>query len=124
MSSFYNILGIATLIFIVFFQTAKAQYRLPVYTDYLTDNYYILHPAMAGAHFEGMKLRSSYRTQWLETPNAPSMQTLNAHARVGERSGVGGMFFHDKNGFQSQLGFQATYAHHIPFTTSRTSQGS
>lgn len=120
MSSFYNILGIATVLFIVFLQTAKAQYRLPVYTDYLTDNYYILHPAMAGAHFEGMKLRSSYRTQWLETPNAPSMQSLNAHARVGERSGVGGMFFHDKNGFQSQLGFQATYAHHIPFTTSRT----
>jgi hypothetical protein len=35
--------------------TATAQYRMPIYTDYLTDNYYILHPAMAGAHYEGMK---------------------------------------------------------------------
>ena len=107
-------------IIILCVQTLKAQYRLPVYTDYLTDNYYILHPAMAGAHYEGMKVRSSYRTQWLGTPNAPSMQTFNAHARVGDRSGVGGMFFHDKNGFQSQLGFQATYAHHINFNRSRT----
>ena len=92
---------------------------MPVYTDYLTDNYYVLHPAMAGAHYEGLKLRTSYRTQWLGIANAPSMQTLNAHARVGDKSGVGGLFFHDKNGFQSQLGFQGTYAHHINFYRSR-----
>ena len=92
---------------------------MPVYTDFLTDNYYVLHPAMAGAHYEGLKLRTSYRTQWLGIANAPSMQTLNAHARVGDKSGVGGLFFHDKNGFQSQLGFQGTYAHHINFYRSR-----
>lgn len=92
---------------------------MPVYTDYLTDNYYVLHPAMAGAHYEGLKLRTSYRTQWLGIANAPSMQTLNAHARVGDKSGVGGLFFHDTNGFQSQLGFQGTYAHHINFYRSR-----
>lgn len=92
---------------------------MPVYTDYLTDNYYVLHPAMAGAHYEGLKLRTSYRTQWLGIANAPSMQTLNVHARVGDKSGVGGLFFHDTNGFQSQLGFQGTYAHHINFYRSR-----
>lgn len=107
-------------VFALFMSTAKAQYRMPVYTDYLTDNYYVLHPAMAGAHYEGLKIRSSYRTQWLGIANAPSMQTLNAHARVGDRSGVGGLFFHDKNGFQSRLGFQATYAHHINFNRSRS----
>ena len=105
--------------FLLCFFTAKAQYRMPVYTDFLTDNYYVLHPAMAGAHYEGLKLRTSYRTQWLGIANAPSMQTLNAHARVGDKSGVGGLFFHDKNGFQSQLGFQGTYAHHINFYRSR-----
>lgn len=101
-----------------FFAT-KAQYRMPIYNDYLTDNYYVLHPAMAGAHYEGLKLRTAYRTQWLGIANAPAVQTLNAHARVGDRSGVGGLFFHDKNGFQSQLGFQGTYAHHINFYRSR-----
>lgn len=106
-------------VFALFLSNLNAQYRMPIYTDYLTDNYFILHPAMAGAHYEGIKLRSSFRTQWLDVANAPSMQSLNAHARVGDRSGVGGVFFHDKNGFQSQLGFQATYAHHINFYRSR-----
>ena len=92
---------------------------MPIYTDYLSDNYYVLHPAMAGAQYEGLKVRTSYRTQWLGIANAPSMQTLNAHARVGDKSGIGGLFFHDKNGFQSQLGFQGTYAHHINFYRSR-----
>ena len=106
--------------FVLCFCAAQAQYRMPVYNDYLTDNYYVLHPAMAGAQYEGLKVRTSYRTQWLGIANAPSMQTLNAHARVGDKSGVGGFFFHDKNGFQSQLGFQGTYAHHINFHRSRT----
>jgi len=102
-----------TTLFLMLVATATAQYRMPIYTDYLTDNYYILHPAMAGAHYEGMKIRTSFRTQWLEIANAPSMQTLNVHARVGDKSGIGGMFFNDKNGFQSRTGIQATYAHHI-----------
>jgi type IX secretion system PorP/SprF family membrane protein len=108
-----------SVLFLAIICVAHAQYRMPIYTDYLTDNYYVLHPAMAGAHYEGMKLRASYRTQWLGIANAPSMQTLNAHARIGDKSGVGGLFFHDKNGFQSQLGFQGTYAHHINFYRSR-----
>ena len=100
-------------LFFMFVTPVAAQYRMPIYTDYLNDNYYILHPAMAGAHYEGMKIRTSFRTQWLEIANAPSMQTLNVHARVGDKSGIGGMFFNDKNGFQSRTGVQATYAHHI-----------
>jgi type IX secretion system PorP/SprF family membrane protein len=95
--------------------TATAQYRMPIYSDYLTDNYYILHPAMAGAHYGGMKIRTSFRTQWIELANAPSLQTLNIHTRAGDKSGIGGMFFNDKNGFHSNTGIQATYAHHINF---------
>jgi type IX secretion system PorP/SprF family membrane protein len=101
--------------FLLLLSTAKAQYRMPIYTDYLTDNYYVLHPAMAGAQYEGLKIRSSFRTQWLDVSNAPALQSLNVHARVGDRSGIGGLFYHDKNGFQSQIGFQGTYAHHINF---------
>ena len=77
-----------TALLLMLVATATAQYRMPIYTDYLTDNYYLLHPAMAGAHYEGMKVRTSFRTQWLEIANAPSMQTLNVHARVGDKSGI------------------------------------
>ena len=51
-----------TALFLMLVATATAQYRMPIYTDYLTDNYYMLHPAMAGAHYEGMKVRTSFRT--------------------------------------------------------------
>lgn len=108
-----------SVFFLVISSAANAQYRMPVYTDYLSDNYYVLHPAMAGAHYEGLKLRASFRTQNLGITNAPSVQTLNVHARIGDKSGVGALFFNDKNGFQSQLGFQGTYAHHINFYRSR-----
>ena len=103
----------------MFVTPVAAQYRMPIYTDYLTDNYFLLHPAMAGAHYEGLKVRMSFRTQWLEIANAPSMQTLNVHARVGDKSGIGGMVFNDKNGFHSNTGIQATYAHHINFYRSQ-----
>ncbi len=110
---------ILTTILLLFSNLLFAQYRMPLYTDYLTDNYYVTHPAMAGAQYEGLKLRTSFRTQWLDVANAPSLQSLNAHARVGDKSGIGGLFFHDKNGLQSRIGAQGTYAHHINFFRSK-----
>ena len=32
----------------VFTHSVSAQEGLPIYSDYLTDNYYLLHPSMAG----------------------------------------------------------------------------
>ncbi|MGB0198433.1 MAG: PorP/SprF family type IX secretion system membrane protein [Flavobacteriaceae bacterium] len=95
--------------------TANAQYQLPVYTDYLTDNYYLLHPAMAGAHFEGAKIRLTHRSQWQGVQNAPSLQTLNGHTRLGRRTGLGAAFYRDQNGFQSRVGGLLTYSYHINF---------
>ena len=36
---------------------------LPIYTDYLTDNLYLVHPSMAGAA-NCTKLRLTGRQQW------------------------------------------------------------
>jgi len=93
----------------------SAQYQLPIYSDYLTDNYYLLHPAMAGAHFEGAKVRFTHRAQWQDTKNAPALQTLNGHSRLGRRTGLGATFFRDQNGFQSRTGGLLTYSYHINF---------
>lgn len=79
------------------------------------DNYYLLHPAMAGAHYEGIKVRASHRSQWQTVENAPSLKTLNAHSRIGPKSGVGAVFYHDQNGFQKRLSGKLTYAHHLNF---------
>ncbi len=90
-----------------------SQEGIAVYTDYLTDNYYLVHPAMAGAGFEGGKLRMTLRKQWFDQVEAPELQTLSAHKRISNRSGVGAILFNDKNGYHSQTGLYLTYAHHI-----------
>ncbi|MEX0315264.1 MAG: type IX secretion system membrane protein PorP/SprF, partial [Allomuricauda sp.] len=101
------------LILTLFFGlTAKAQEGIPVYFDYLADNYYLVYPSMAGIA-EGTKIRLTARKQWVSGDEAPNLQTLNFNSRVGERSGIGAILFNDSNGYHSQTGFKATYAHHL-----------
>lgn len=90
----------------------QAQETLPIYSDYLSDNVYLVHPAAAGIGNCG-KVRLTARNQWAGIEDAPSLQTLSAHTRVGNNSGVGFILFNDKNGYHSQQGFQGTYAYHI-----------
>lgn len=103
---------ILSLLSLIFCDHLRAQEGIPVYFDYLADNYYLVYPSMAGIG-QGGKMRLTARQQWFDVDNAPNLQTLNAHFRVGERSGVGGILFNDSNGFHSQTGFKGTYAHHL-----------
>ena len=100
------------IITLLFGSMAKAQEGIPVYFDYLADNYYLVYPSMAGIA-DGTKIRLTARKQWFNVDEAPSLQTLNINSRVGERSGIGGILFNDSNGYHSQTGFKATYAHHL-----------
>lgn len=93
-------------------ETLKAQEGIPVYFDYLSDNYYLVYPSMAGIGGGG-KVRLTARKQWFNVDEAPSLQTFNGHFRVGEKSGVGGILFNDSNGYHSQVGLKGTYAHHL-----------
>ncbi len=105
------------ILFISFFFTLniKAQEGVPVYFDYLTENYYLVHPSMAGVNLVGGKLRMTARKQWFDQVEAPNLQTLTADLRLSERSGVGVTVFNDQNGYHSQKGLYLTYAHHINF---------
>lgn len=94
---------------------AFSQEGIPVYSDYLSDNYYLIFPSMAGAS-NCSKLRLTVRGQWFDQEDAPALQTLSYNGRVGDRSGVGAIVFNDVNGYHSQFGFKATYAHHIMFS--------
>jgi type IX secretion system PorP/SprF family membrane protein len=105
-------------IFIVLFLLAQysfSQEGIPVYSDYLSDNYYLLHPSMAGAA-NCAKIRLTARKQWFDQADAPALQTLSFNGRVGDQSGVGIILFNDKNGYHSQKGAKLTYAHHIMFS--------
>lgn len=96
-------------------QFSFSQQGLPVYSDYLSDNYYLLHPSMAGAA-SCTKVRLTGRQQWFGVENAPALQTLSINGAIGERSGGGLIVYNDRNGYHSQTGFKATYAHHLMFS--------
>ncbi|EDM45658.1 hypothetical protein SCB49_07612 [unidentified eubacterium SCB49] len=106
------------LILAMFFaQISLAQDGIPVYSDYFADNYYLLHPSMAGAASYN-QVRLTARQQWFDDNGAPNLQTASINARVGENSGIGAILMNDKNGYQSQTGGYITYAHHLMFSRS------
>ena len=67
----------------VFTHSVSAQEGLPIYSDYLTDNYYLLHPSMAGVS-NCNKIRLTGRQQWFGDENAPSLQTMSINGRIGD----------------------------------------
>ncbi len=106
--------GFIIFVFLLGQNIVKAQGTLPIYSDYLSDNVYLIHPAAAGIS-NSSKLRLTHRQQWSGNVDAPSLQTVSLHNKFGNRVAVGGIIFNDKNGFHSQIGVQGTYAYHLNF---------
>lgn len=102
------------LVFVLGHNIVKAQGTLPIYSDYLSDNIYLVHPSAAGIG-NNAKLRLTHRQQWSGHDDAPSLQTISFNNRLGKSAAIGGVIFNDKNGFHSQLGVQGTYAYHLNF---------
>jgi len=110
----YNTLQ-RVLIFLFFLfssLSALGQETLPIYSDYLSDNVFLIHPSAAGIGSSG-KIRVTGRKQWQGVENAPELQTLSFHNRFGEKAALGFVVFNDKNGYHSQKGIQASYAFHL-----------
>lgn len=105
---------IIKLLFIVglLSSNAFAQEGLPIYTDYLTDNYYLIHPSMAGAT-DCSQVRITGRQNWSGVEDAPGLFTAAYNTKINTSSAIGANAFTDKNGFTSQRGVYLTYAQHI-----------
>ena len=103
-------------LFVVFFSlsffSAFSQETFPIYSDYLSDNVFLIHPSAAGIGNCG-KIRITGRKQWQGVPNAPELQTLSFHNKFGDKAALGLVLFNDKNGYHSQKGIQASYAYHL-----------
>lgn len=102
-------------IVLIISQMSFSQEGIPVYTDYLTDNYYLLHPSMAGAA-NCAKLRLSSRFQWAGQEDAPALTTLTFNGKITEKSGAGLVAYTDRNGYTSQQGIKLGYAYHLMFS--------
>ena len=100
---------------LLFTSFSYAQEGIAVYSDYLSDNYYLIHPSMAGAA-NCAKIRLTSRKQWFGQEDAPELQTISFNGRVSEKAGAGIILFNDKNGYHSQKGLKVSYAYHLMFS--------
>jgi type IX secretion system PorP/SprF family membrane protein len=109
----FNMKKILVSVFLLFITADYAQeLNLPVFTQYLADNQFVVSPTFAGIG-DNMRIRANGLTQWVGIKNAPDNQSLYADFRIADRSGIGLSFYNDKNGFTKQTGAKISFAHHL-----------
>ena len=77
--------------------------NLPVFTQYLADNNFVISPTYAGIG-DNLKLRANGLTQWVGIKGDPDNQSFYGDFRIADRSGVGLSFYNDRNGNTIQNG--------------------
>lgn len=92
--------------------TLGQELNLPVFTQYLADNNFVVSPAYAGIG-DNLKVRGNALTQWVGIKDAPDNQSVYGDVRIADRTGVGLSFYNDKNGYTLQTGAKVTFAHHL-----------
>lgn len=86
--------------------------NLPVYTQYLADNHFVVSPTFAGIG-DNLKIRANGLTQWVGIKDAPENQSVYADFRIADRSGIGVSFYNDSNGYTKQTGAKFSFAQHL-----------
>ncbi|MES2240766.1 MAG: type IX secretion system membrane protein PorP/SprF [Bacteroidota bacterium] len=86
--------------------------NLPVFTQYLADNHFVISPTFAGIG-DNLKIRANGLAQWVGIKDAPENQSVYADFRIADRTGVGVSLYNDKNGYTRQTGMKFTFAHHL-----------
>lgn len=86
--------------------------NVPVATQYLADNPYVISPSFAGIG-DNFRINLNGYKQWVNVAESPQSQALYADFRVLDQSGVGLNLYNDSNGYTKQAGAKVTFAHHI-----------
>jgi type IX secretion system PorP/SprF family membrane protein len=86
--------------------------NLPVFTQYLADNPFVISPTFAGIG-DNLRIRANGLTQWVGVKNAPNNQSVYADFRILDRSGIGLSIYNDSNGNTRQTGAKVSFAHHL-----------
>lgn len=104
------------IIFTILLLTVASSYsqelNVPVATQYLADNPYVVSPTYAGIG-DNFRINLNGYQQWVGVADAPRSQALYADFRVLDQSGIGVNFYNDSNGNTKQTGGKLTFAHHI-----------
>lgn len=99
------------LVFVSFCSFAQ-ELTIPAQTQYLADNPFSISPTFAGIG-DNARIRVNGLMQWVGIKDAPVNQSLTGDFRIASNSGVGVMFYNDKNGYTRQYGAKFSYAHHL-----------
>ncbi|WP_417876476.1 type IX secretion system membrane protein PorP/SprF [Winogradskyella sediminis] len=100
------------ILFLVLVQSYGQELNLPVWTQYLADNDFVVSPTYAGIG-DNLKIRANGLTQWVGIKDAPDNQSVYADFRMADRSGIGISAYNDKNGNTRQKGVKFSFAHHL-----------
>ena len=100
------------LLILMLAQSYAQELNLPVFTQYMADNDFVLSPTFAGIG-DNFRIRANGLTQWVGIKNAPDNQALYMDLRIANRTGVGISAYNDKNGNTRQQGLKLSYAHHL-----------
>lgn len=103
---------ISYMLFLVMVYGYGQELNLPVFTQYLADNNFVISPTYAGIG-DNLRIRANGLTQWVGIKDAPDNQSLYADFRISDRSGVGVSLYNDKNGYTRQKGAKFSFAHHL-----------
>ena len=105
---------IAALTFLLLTMTSgySQELNLPVFTQYLADNPFVIAPTYAGIG-DNLRIRANGLTQWVGIKDSPDNQSIYGDFRIADRTGVGVSFYNDKNGNTNQNGAKFTFAHHL-----------
>jgi type IX secretion system PorP/SprF family membrane protein len=103
---------IVSLVLMAVTSSYSQELNLPVFTQYLADNPFVLSPAYAGIG-DNLRIRVNGLTQWVGIKDAPENQSAYIDFRLLDRSGVGISLYNDKNGYTRQTGAKVSFAHHI-----------
>jgi len=100
------------LLILTLFQSYGQEMNLPVFTQYLADNDFVVSPTFAGIG-DNFRIRANGLMQWVGIKNAPQNQAVYADIRMANRSGAGVSAYNDQNGNTRQQGIKFSYAHHL-----------
>lgn len=92
---------------------AKGQMNTLYFNEYLSENYYYIHPAMAGVNLNGLRLGIGTRQQWFNRGEKPSTQQASLEYNASAKTTLGFMGLNDKNGYHSQYKYLLTYCYRI-----------
>ncbi|MFH4967642.1 type IX secretion system membrane protein PorP/SprF [Gaetbulibacter sp. M240] len=100
------------LLFLIGVMGYTQELNLPVFTQYLADNNFVVSPTYAGIG-DNLKIRANGLTQWVGIKGAPDNQSIYGDIRIADRTGVGLSLYNDRNGNTIQTGGKLSFAHHL-----------